>query len=480
MKFPSKQQPKNAVKEERKSLNQRRASLKENVESTLRQLDEITDEEFLADFISILESQQRELEIGIQDAVNSNNELEINSLMVLADKIAIAINRSRSKKNIIHGSSSNQKSSLTYKTHISEKNSSPQFDIFDLDIAPGEKFEPAILPPSKPSNFFTHQPIIVNSPRNTSNFFPENRKSENEDLKDNQALASLQLENSQLKEALGYMKGQIYEKDIALQNLNKLNSDLVNQKDQIYLSLQEAKKKIEKLELELQRNLEVKKNLEIDFNSKLDLHPIEDSKQYEKKSALDFDLDFILSPPSNNKTQSPQIPQKVEAPAAKKLPRLFESSSSSEELEPEIIASKPENDIAFRMGNCMEMGLLLDNEYIQIGFQLKRQSNEIFCMIFIANKSTEPITEIVTEIMNVSMEALPMIIQPIKSSEEILQNAQAMRMIKAQLCDFTSKVANLKISIQCKTIRNYTLKLPITITRFIESRQELPTSIWME
>jgi hypothetical protein len=55
-------------------------------------------------------------------------------------------------------------------------------------------------------------------------------------------------------------------------------------------------------------------------------------------------------------------------------------------------------------------------------------------------------------------------------------------MIKAQLGTFTSKVPKLMVSVINKSGETcrLCLKLPLTVARFLEGRQELPTSIWNE
>lgn len=456
-------------REEVKVVAKKKIFVKEDVENILKQFEAISDEAFLADFVAILEEQEREIEIALQNAMSTGNEQEINMLLGLTDRVQAAIVRSRSRKSVKSNVRPSANLSPAYKSQSSEKSEkSPAvvFDIFDLDISPQGKFEPVQLPNSvKAANFATHQPINLNPQPN--NFFPNLNKPEKEDPK----LQVLQRENAQLKEALEYAKSQIQERDRELEKLKSEIAELKVENEQVLEAWSENKNKLKKLKEEQKQNEDLRQNMEKDYKKKVQFDVPE--KQLEKKSTIDFDLDFILSPDQ----KKPEI-AKVQGNS---LPKLFEDSSSSEdEKHIKVIETKPESNLGFRMGNCMEMGVIFENESIQVGFQLKRQANELFVAIFIGNKNPDPITEITTELADIAIEAFPMLIQPIRTTDEVLQNTQATRMIKAQLSDFTSKVPLLRLSVKHRFLQNYSLKLPITITRFIEARQELPTSIWNE
>ncbi|OMJ70072.1 hypothetical protein SteCoe_32035 [Stentor coeruleus] len=445
-----------------------------------------------------------------------------------------------------------------YISQSSERSPGQQFDLFELDLAPQGSFERVSLPQNpKPSAFATHQPIILNpveggnnmfptqtsnnmfpSQSSNNNMFPPPQVSSNNNMfppsqtsnnmfpssanmfptqpvnrpsvgvnmfpqpkvqekdSNDQTLAAIKLENSQLKEALDFAKSQLQERDILIQNLKKCNQEITSQIEALNEQLAKAQKKvskckdhkellgealehIERLENELKqaqasKPVAVKKKEETkaDLFFGIDSEPSskDPEKRLEKKTTLDFDLDFILSP-GPKKAPEPQ--------SSVNYPNLF-GSPSEIEAPTQITISQPTNDLPYRMGNCMEMGMLLDTESLQIGFRIQRQAFEIFCCIFIGNKLAEPITEIITELSDVAMEAMPMMMQPLKSTEEVATNGQATRMIKAQFIDVTSKIPKISIKIKWKTMQSTILKLPLTIARFIEARQELPTSIWME
>ena len=469
VRFPNKTQGKVIIEEEKKGPIKKKLSITDEIDETLKLVSENYDRELLMDLIESLKSQKKKIESSLQLSMNNNSPDEIEYFLEILDKIQGGIANAQEKTQKNSGERISASNPLQFKSHNSEKSpSGPEFDIFDLDLLSSGNFEAVNLPvqasPSLPqnkySNFSTDQPIKFN--------YPELEKIEKEDPK----IAALRLENSQLKEALEFAKSQIYERDIALKNLTKTNAELIQEKDELLISLTESKRKLEYLETENKKNEEIRKNIKLEFSSKNPVVQQEIPKQAEKKSTLDFDLDFILSPQTDKKPAS-----------NKKLPNLFDDSSSEEQIiepVPQQIEIKPENDLTFRMGNCMEMGVLIDNEFIQVAFQVKRQGNELMSAIFIGNKSAEPITEIVTELTNLSMEVFPVMIQPIKTTEELLENCQTTRMVKAQLCDFTSKVPKLSLSIKSKSQQSYSLKLPLTLTRFIEGRQELPSSIWIE
>lgn len=378
--------------------------------------------------------------------------------------------------------------------------SGPSNSMFPPSQASNNMFPPSQTSnnmfPSTP-NMFPTQP--VNRPSVEPSMFPQvkiNTKIQEKDSND-QNFAVIKLENSQLKEALEFAKGQLQERDLLIQNLNKHNQDLTVQLESLNEQLAKAQKKalkckdlkellgesleqIEKLEMEVKQAQAqsykpeiVKKREEVktDLFFGIDSGPPaakEPEKRLEKKTTLDFDLDFILSP-GPKKNPEPQVPSNY--------PSLFDSPA---EVPSQANISIPTNDLPYRIGNCMEMGMLLDTEDLQIGFRVQRQAFEIFCCIFIGNKLAEPITEIITELSDVAMEAMPMMMQPLRTTEEVGQNSQATRMIKAQFVDVTAKVPKIAIKIKWKAIQSAILKLPLTIARFIEARQELPTSIWIE
>lgn len=521
-----------SIKEEKKNPIQRKSSIRDSIENTLKLYEENTDESLKSDLRDALNYQKGQLETKIQETMASDNSDEVETLLTLMDRLQAALNKNPNVR------SQSLYPSLEVKPKVIQKAPESTFDLFDLEIPSNNKFQSANLATNVPSHFPTRQLISpnknsglenfhsgepvykINSPAQFSNFefnsgdpgpaynagklsnyenfysgdtgkvyntgkpsfdfFPASNKPmsfnppqvvEKEDPK----ISSLTLENSQLKEALEYAKVQISERDKIIKNLNIQNSDLINQKDQISIELADTKKRLEALEYEKKRTEELRANLNADYTSNAASKFQEPSKAIEKKSTLDFDLDFILSPSKDSKKTVPDPnPQK-------KLPNLFDSSSSDEYPPVEqSVAIKPETDLNFRMGNCMEMGVLLENDLIQIGFQLKRQGPELMCIILIGNKAPEPITELVTELQDISAQSFPMILQPIKTTEEVLQNTQTSRMLKAQLIDFTNKIPRLLVSIKSKSIQTYNIKLPFTLTRFIEGRQELPSSIWME
>lgn len=357
-------------------------------------------------------------------------------------------------------------------------------------IFPPSQPSSIVFPPSITPRMFQTQP--PNRSNTTTNIFPP-QVIYSEKEKTDQILSGLKFENTQLKEALELAKAKIQEREGALQKLSQCNQELTSQLEKFKESLLGAEKKIAKFTEHEQLLAEAKKRIEIFENNKKYRQPVnkkeenkidllfdlesepsifkQPKKKLERRTTFDFSLDFILLKP--NKLSNSQGPTSV-------LPHLFDSSSSSEDESQEVLPAQPANDLVFRMSNCLEMGILLDTETFQIGFRIQRQTFELVCCIFIGNKSSEPITEILTELVDVNMEAMPMIMQPLKTSEEILQNGQTTRIIKVQFISITGLVPKITVNIKRKAIQSFTIKLPLTIIRFIEGRQELPISIWME
>lgn len=318
--------------------------------------------------------------------------------------------------------------------------------------------------------------------------------------KEDPQISKLKLENSQLLEALELSKkllsdrdSHIYSLSKEIEKLKKSNEDLDTELKESLEVIDYLQQKLEKKKLAEKQSKEQQVHQSININanpvqsvaqtvyvpqvqptqskpSQISLFPEEvniEKTRPERKDQDDFDLDFILG--SSTKKKEPEPVSMFEIPT---------SPSKPAQAAP-LVA---ENTLLYRMGNCMEMGVLFDSDIAQVGFQVKRQATDLFCMIFIGNKGNSPFVEVQTELQDIHMECFPMMMQPIKTNDEIQQNAQTTRMIKAQFSTYTAKVPKLSIRILINSgeVLKLLLKLPLTIARFIEARQELPSSIWIE
>ena len=334
-----------------------------------------------------------------------------------------------------------------------------------------------------------------------SSFSPDKGKKENfrlEPSREDPQLAKLKVENSQLMEALEHSKALLSERDSQIMTLSKELEKLKKSNLELDTELKESLEVIDYLQKKLEKKKLAEKQgkeqqVSQSYNipqvpqvsqvpqvpqvpqvqskpNQFSLFPEEPKPEKASPNATDqtdFDLDFILGPSSKKKEPEPA--------------QIFEVATSPSKASqgPSLL---PENNLLYRMGNCMEMGILFDSEIIQVGFQVKRQATDLFCMIFIGNKGNSPFIEVHTELQDVQMECFPMMMQPIKTNDEIQQNAQTTRMIKAQFSTYTAKVPKILINVLMKNGENLKmlLKLPLTVARFIEARQELPSSIWIE
>lgn len=529
VRFPVKQ-PGRVQREEKK--NSKTLSFLEQVEGILKLLEDSEDENMNKEYREMLRVHKTTVENALQDAMNHNNSNDIEVLLAVMDKITEALDSKKLYPRLSEGKRGGQNFFTGSPGIKSVPNANKgNFDLFDLEIEPSGTFEH-----SKASAFVSHQPIILpekekpslfpsnqvslfppssqNSLFPSSSLFPtspevpipqekkimgrsslfpeENYGKKNLDTmpslfpqenyekypisinlkadsqKEDSLMAKLKLENSQLLEALEMCKSMLKDKESIILNLNSELKKALSDKEKKEEELAEALEVANYLEKKLKKNkkkVEKVQNKEPDFfaqsvKSEPDFfaQPGIGEKKEPVKSSSDFDLDFILSP--------------------KKV-----VSNEPVVIQPVINVSQTvvaENSLQYRMGNCMEMGILYDSETLQVGFQVKRQANDLFCILFIGNKSTTPITEINTELLDVSMESFPIVMQPLRTNEELLQNAQTNRMIKAQLSGYTAKVPRLNIFAKSQGIEQICVKLPLTIARFMEARQELPTSMWIE
>ncbi|CAG9313738.1 unnamed protein product [Blepharisma stoltei] len=142
------------------------------------------------------------------------------------------------------------------------------------------------------------------------------------------------------------------------------------------------------------------------------------------------------------------------------------------------ISSEAINYDLYRTSNSMARGVLFDDENIQVGLQIASDDTNIIGMMYIGNKNSCPITEITTEVSDYEKDGLVLSISPTHSHDTIQQGAQANRMIKASLINFTGKIPLLSLKIMQGVEKKYSLWLPITAARFVHGLQQDSKEIW--
>jgi hypothetical protein len=185
----------------------------------------------------------------------------------------------------------------------------------------------------------------------------------------------------------------------------------------------------------------------------------------------------LNSKSSNSKSIQP-LPSAPDLLFPIQTPEADASSSDEEEKPTQILI--PDPYLQYRIGNCMMMGVLFENDQIHISFQLKVQNSDILCILLLGNKSSEAISEITTELEDVSMSSFPIIMQPIKTNEKLVQGSQSSRMLKAQFLSPVSKIPKLKVTFKSTLNYSLSLLLPITIGRLCKGQKVPPAEIWGE
>lgn len=140
----------------------------------------------------------------------------------------------------------------------------------------------------------------------------------------------------------------------------------------------------------------------------------------------------------------------------------------------------PDQYLPYRVGNCMDKGILFENDSIHIAFQLKTQNQDVMCIVYIGNKSSNPILEIITHLDNIDEPNFPILMQPTNTNEKLEKGNQTTRMIKAQYLNPSAQIPKLKIifkSIDCFCL---TVFLPITIARICRGIRENVEDLWSE
>ncbi|CAG9318959.1 unnamed protein product [Blepharisma stoltei] len=322
---------------------------------------------------------------------------------------------------------------------------------------------------------------------------------------------SWQIERNESQSSLEIAIKTIQDKDALIQNLKEVNLSL--QKEVQALKASQSYEKVIS-----QRGLESPSLPEIGkLQRQLDSPPILEKEKIPKKleSPLLAETGNVQKPmksPSlaeigkiQKPLESPSISEiksshkQTESMHQEKLPispdvsvklnssNPFGSSSSSEELEiynlelpnEQAEPDSIDNNELCRLCNCVDRGVLYDDDRIQIGIKLIKQDDMIAGIMYFGNKYTEAIRDLRTEVISYPNEGLHLTIDN-EQSDPIQPKAQCFKQIKAKISGFTHKSPKLIITLRQEQIRNICLKLPITILRFFEGVSNFGNKVWIE
>eukprot|EP00358_Blepharisma_japonicum_P005977 CAMPEP_0202943720 /NCGR_PEP_ID=MMETSP1395-20130829/4257_1 /ASSEMBLY_ACC=CAM_ASM_000871 /TAXON_ID=5961 /ORGANISM="Blepharisma japonicum, Strain Stock R1072" /LENGTH=487 /DNA_ID=CAMNT_0049641557 /DNA_START=220 /DNA_END=1683 /DNA_ORIENTATION=+ len=299
----------------------------------------------------------------------------------------------------------------------------------------------------------------------------------------------LMTENMQLKQALEAVKQQMFMQE---ENIKKLTQGSA----QLNASLVEANQNIDRLTRQLEAKENEIKSLKMNekpngHQSSLSQHSIPMNPELRVQAPQRAPDPYTMAP--ELRVQAPQrapdpysmapelkvqIPPRVPDPYSSS-PNPFDNSDSSDDI-PEQSHNFPiQNELYYRICNCIDRGILYDDEFLQVGMQIARDETSIMGMIYVGNKTPVPITELNTEVISYEKEGLVVLISPIISTDPITQGLQANRMVKASLKDFTGRIPKIIIKIkQGSETKTLFLNLPITIARFLQGIQRSPEEFW--
>lgn len=362
------------------------------------------------------------------------------------------------------------------QTNSQSRNQPNTESLLDLDLF-------STPPPSQPSvsqsAAFSNMSFATHNPRLQMNFqsqsSPDYPGLSPTLPKDDSDLRTLRIENERLKNLVNHRQ----ENDAT--KMNQLNI-LTNEN-------QELRKALEEAQQHLYQHMEVVKKLTFtcnQLNQEL-LEAKQTIERFGKQNAINGSQSNLkngmsnlsLNPPQNFENRSSLVYPPQKEKEVQIIPNPFDSESSSDEIPHSSLEFPIQNDLFYRICNCIERGVLFDDDFIQVGIQVALNESDVIAMIYIGNKGTSAITELHTEVTSFDKEGLSIMINPLISTDPISQGSQATRMIRATLKDFTGNVPKMILKIkQGFDLRNYYLNLPITIARFLQGLQRPAEELW--
>ena len=476
----------------------------QNIQNTLEFHRELVQSEnppldALEEVRNTLATMKTQLEVQIENAMTSSNSDQIEMLLDLNDQVQAALNQSGKAH------SSDFEVDEEVPEILMPTTTKPQSDpinLLDLDIefsSPPPKQTTQELPSASPySSSYSSGPSLLTQ-----------LQSENSQLKSQ--IKDRQLEDSGTANQVHVMESENQGLKNSLEGLQQTLNQKTNTYNQLFKKNQELKQEYQLITQKIQtvsEQLKSKSTIQSPSRSLGPSKELEKPSQSPPKQATSQAFDpftELHSPPKQPPSQPfdpftelekpPQSPPKQSSPQTlqldnrKSYPSEFESSnpfdadSSSEEdqpfefklpEEPKVTELGTVNKDAYRIVNSTGTGVLYDDEDIQVGFKCALQNNEVQAIMFIGNKSNQPIQELITEIKDCD-ENLKVAIDQTHSSEGIPQNSKANRRLRGIITGFSSAIPALSLKICYKNSKLMKLLLPLTMIRFIEGFKGTPT-----
>ncbi|CAG9330929.1 unnamed protein product [Blepharisma stoltei] len=378
-------------------------------------------------------------------------------------------------------------SSMSFATH------NPRLQMMPTEMkSPASQNYPALLPTSAKDD----AGAIESLKRENEKLKKVISHRQDEDSNKINQINQLMTENMQLKQALEAGKQQMFMQD---ENIKKLTQASA----QMNASLVEANQNIERLTRQLEAKENEIRSLKNEkpngHQSSLSQHSLPMNPEIRMQAPQHAPDPYSMAPapqrapdpysmvPPPQRAPDPysmapelkvQIPPRVSDPYSSS-PNPFDDSDSSDDIPQQAHNFPIQNELFYRICNCIDRGILYDDEFLQVGIQIARDETGVMGMIYVGNKTPAPITELNTEAISYEKEGLVVLISPIISTDPITKGAQANRMVKASLKDFTGKIPKIIIKIkQGSETKTLFLNLPITIARFLQGIQRSPEEFW--
>ena len=417
---PDNQSPQKKESPKKPSSANSIAQLKDTVDNTCSIVENLLDSESipvdtLSELISSLKSYKTSVNHRVNETMSSGDSESTETLLALNECIEATLSKYENRKSSLRDSEGRSASKAE------EERKHLGYD----DMAPSSEFSQL--------QFATHMPnrsslFGTRGPQHSEYVTQLNPKTA-----EPKEIQLLQNENSKLKRTIENRNSSQQK----IQNLTVENSELKQQIQQVNKMIAETDEYINKLSTE---------------NTQLQ----------NQNSELQSQLNYLQNTLDSNKGSFQEHQEAF-------------SSSSDEYYSPQLVNS---NTLFYRMCNCNLMGVIFDNELFQVGFQIYTLEPELVAMVYVGNKSESPIYEVTTHIPDVSQQGLQVSIEPQTTTEEVQQQAQAMRNLKASLIKFTSVIPKLEVEIHHEVPCVMSLMLPFTMTRFLKAANTTPQATW--
>lgn len=148
-------------------------------------------------------------------------------------------------------------------------------------------------------------------------------------------------------------------------------------------------------------------------------------------------------------------------------------------ITPSLEVLAPINLNFCRLCHLYPQGVLYDDDKLQIGIQIMVQGTQGRAMLFLGNKSPDPISHITIETW--TPHGLDLSVNQATDENSYATGQQTNRMLGFELKGFYSKLPKLSVNFnRAGALENLVLELPIFVSRFIAPLKKSGAEIWQQ